>query len=52
MLMIEAYKMYESYKYGIVIYKYISDYIERKKKLALIEKVSKLNTNDDGWELI
>ena len=49
---IEIYKLYETYKYGTTIYNYIRDYIERKKKISIIEEVSKTRLTEEGWELL
>ena len=47
---IEIYKLYETYKYGTTIYRYIKNYIDRKNKIK--EEASKANVNAEGWELL
>ena len=49
---VEIYKLYETYKYGTTIYRYIKNYMDRKKKISIIEEASKTKRNDEGWELL
>ena len=43
------YKLYESYKYGYIIYNFLSERFNRKKKIEQINKASK---KEDGWEIV